>query len=182
MKNGPAFTRQSVDLKLVGVRGFEPPTTCTPCRYAYQAALRPEAKNYNSALRSPRDTAESSRLNKTAIARSSSRIVSMAVDASVAGWQDPCRDAVGRHPLCRARCATRPRRWLRGSRNPHRRHPSRRRSHRPLSRHAIRSACAPSKPRIDSCIEPVPRPADREALLRRATRGLRRISSTSWCW
>ena len=26
---------------LVGMRGFEPPTTCTPCRYASQAALHP---------------------------------------------------------------------------------------------------------------------------------------------
>jgi hypothetical protein len=26
---------------LVGTRGFEPPTTCTPCRYANQTALRP---------------------------------------------------------------------------------------------------------------------------------------------
>lgn len=35
---------------LVGMRGFEPPTTCTPCRYASQAALHPESKSHCTVL------------------------------------------------------------------------------------------------------------------------------------
>ena len=37
---------------LVGMRGFEPPTTCTPCRYASQAALHPESKSHCTVLSS----------------------------------------------------------------------------------------------------------------------------------
>ena len=33
--------------KLVGARGFEPPTTCTPCRYATRLRYAPRRELYN---------------------------------------------------------------------------------------------------------------------------------------
>ena len=39
------FRRAGFWRKLVGLRGFEPPTLCTPCKCASQTALQPEKGN-----------------------------------------------------------------------------------------------------------------------------------------
>ena len=44
----PVFSLQAKGLIfLVGARGFEPPTTCTPCRYATRLRYAPRARKYN---------------------------------------------------------------------------------------------------------------------------------------
>lgn len=40
------FHRKSL-IFLVGARGFEPPTTCTPCRYATRLRYAPKEEKYN---------------------------------------------------------------------------------------------------------------------------------------
>src|SRR5215469_15864493 len=46
MTKGPDGKTVRAFLFLVGARGFEPPTTCTPCRYATRLRYAPKKREY----------------------------------------------------------------------------------------------------------------------------------------
>ena len=46
-------TRFSLYNQLVGARGFEPPTTCTPCRYATRLRYAPNLRSITDGPRLP---------------------------------------------------------------------------------------------------------------------------------
>jgi hypothetical protein len=94
-----------IDLELVGARGFEPPTTCTPCRYATRLRYAPKTRSISERpWRGQREAALShaARVIESANDRCTVRRCRRCIDP----WSDPLVDAAARTAALpdRARC------------------------------------------------------------------------------